>query len=171
MIRESAQLKTPVCVQTTNQNTSMKRFDPVPGPKKAATSTKALRILVVEDHADTRRGLEVLLGVLGHHASFAGDVRTALQLAAGNNRFDLLLSDIGLPDGTGWDLLRDLEQMDRRPAVAVAISGFNSCSDIEKSQAAGFRTHLVKPFAPEELVTVLNAVAAELAKMAEVLAA
>ena len=152
----------------------MERFDSGLMPRKAgaATATKELRILVVEDHDDTRRGLEGLLKVLGHHASFAVDLRTGLQLAAtGGNRFDLLLSDIGLPDGTGWELLHALEEMGRRPPHAVAISGFSGYADIEKSLLTGFRTHLVKPFSPEELVKVLKAVAADVAKGLAVLPA
>ena len=141
----------------------MKRYLPVARSKNCSTAPPQhrLRILVVEDHADTRRGLEGLLGLLGHQASFAPDVQTALQLAA-NRSFDLLLSDIGLPDGTGWELLRRLAELNCRPPQAVAISGFDSCTDLQKSQLAGFRTHLVKPFAPEELETVLEAVAADL---------
>ena len=142
----------------------MNRFELVAQPSPAAPTPprRSLRILVVEDHADIRRGLEVMLDLLGHQAFFAGDMQTALQLASAS-RFDLLLSDLGLPDGTGWELLHRLEAMGRRPAYAVAISGFSGCADMERSREAGFQTHLVKPFTPETLEAVLKAVALELA--------
>ena len=64
--------------------------------------------------------------------------------------FDLLLSDIGLPDGTGWDLLREL-RAGARPIRAIAISGLGAPEDLERSESAGFSEHLVKPVAPEKL--------------------
>jgi CheY-like chemotaxis protein len=118
----------------------------------------SLHILVVENHPDTRQGLDVFLKMLGHSARFAEDVETALAAATGGEKFDLLLSDISLPDGNGWDLLRRLDEENHRPPHAVAMSGFGSGADTEKSRAAGFETHLVKPFPPEELESALQAV-------------
>ena len=118
----------------------------------------SLHILVVENHPDTRQGLDVFLKMLGHRARFAEDVETALAAATNGEKFDLLLSDISLPDGNGWDLLRRLDESGHRPPHAVAMSGFGSGADTEKSRAAGFETHLVKPFPPEELEHALQAV-------------
>jgi CheY-like chemotaxis protein len=69
-----------------------------------------LSILVVEDHPDTRRALEMFLQLLGHQTKLAADIKEALEMAAAGRRFDLLLSDLRLPDGNGWDLLRRLEE-------------------------------------------------------------
>jgi CheY-like chemotaxis protein len=70
-----------------------------------------LRILVVEDHADTRQGIALFLGVLGHQARFAQGLHEALGLAAVEEEpFDLLLCDLQLPDGDGWEFLRCLRE-------------------------------------------------------------
>lgn len=74
---------------------------------------------------------------------------------------DVLISDIGLPDGDGWELLRTAEL--RQPVFAIAMSGFGMNADRSKSKAAGFRHHLLKPFQPDELEGVLDEAAAELA--------
>ena len=66
-------------------------------------------------------------------------VQAALDLAANSGtRFDLLLSDLRLPDGNGWDLLRRLEEAGCRPQRAIAISGWSSEIDVAKSKSAGF---------------------------------
>ena len=113
-----------------------------------ATTPKALRIFVVEDHADTARGLAMYLRSNGHHVHVALDVRSARQLAT-EIEYDILLSDIGLPDGNGWDLLEELKA--RRPITAIAMSGYNTDADRARSKAAGFIEHLPKPLTPEEL--------------------
>ena len=119
-------------------------------------SSRILHILLVEDHADTRRGMELFLQVLGHRTQVAVGVQAALDLATSSDtRFDLLLSDLWLPDGNGWDLLRRLEEAGCRPLRAIAISGWSSEGDIAKSKNAGFRDHLVKPVSPRTLEAVL----------------
>ncbi len=84
----------------------------------------------------------------GHEVHVALDVRSARQLATEID-YDILLSDIGLPDGNGWDLLEELSA--RRPITAIAMSGYNTDSDRARSKAAGFVEHLPKPLTPEEL--------------------
>lgn len=122
---------------------------------KTRTPARPLRLLVVEDHLDTRNGLELFLGMLGYELRFAVNVASALA-AAGEEKFDVLLSDIGLPDGNGWELLRELDKRGRRPAVAIAMSGFNTDQDLACSRDAGFSMHLVKPFQPEKLAAALE---------------
>jgi CheY-like chemotaxis protein len=73
-----------------------------------AGASRSLSILVVEDHPDTRRALEMFLQLLGHQTKLAADIKEALEMAAAGRHFDLLLSDLLLPDGNGWDLLRRL---------------------------------------------------------------
>lgn len=102
-----------------------------------------LKILVVEDDSDTSRHLCHYLEKLGHQVSQTSCVEHALQALASSN-YDVLLSDIGLPDGNGWDLLRRAHL----PASvhAIAMSGYGTQSDINKSREAGYRHHLIKPF-------------------------
>lgn len=102
-----------------------------------------LEILVVEDNPDILRYLVLLLEQAGHRARAAATLAEALDAAA-RGPVDLLLSDIGLPDGSGLELLRHLRD-DRPRLPAVAISGFGSDDDVRHSLEAGFSTHLTKP--------------------------
>jgi DNA-binding response OmpR family regulator len=117
-------------------------------PPDRPMSEQKLRILIVEDHVDTAFGLKMYFTNLGHDVQVALDVKSARETAA-RYAFDILLSDLALPDGTGWDLLRDLKASG--PVRAIALSGYNSPEDIARSEAAGFRMHLSKPFAMREL--------------------
>jgi len=111
-------------------------------------SMKPLSILVVENHADTSKYLCMYLQMMGHAVRAAFNLREALkELAAGP--CDVLISDIGLPDGTGWQLLREAHL----PATvyAIAMSGFGMGLDASRSKDAGFRHHLLKPFTPDQL--------------------
>src|SRR6266404_1446948 len=104
--------------------------------------TRPLRILLVDDHVDTCTALERLLVRRGHLVAAAHNVRSAMEAAA-RSSFDLLISDIALPDGTGIELMSYLRAMSGIPGIA--ISGFGMNGDIEKSFEAGFAEHLVKP--------------------------
>jgi PAS domain S-box-containing protein len=103
---------------------------------------EGLRLLVVEDHADTARALARLLQNAGHEVHVAGDAATALGLAE-QHPFDLLISDLGLPDSTGYELMALLQR--QAPIPGIAMSGFGTEEDIRKSRDAGFSEHLVKP--------------------------
>jgi CheY-like chemotaxis protein len=127
-----------------------------------AGAPRSLSILVVEDHPDTRRALEMFLQLLGHQTKLAADIKEALETAAASSHFDLLLSDLRLPDGNGWDLLRRLEGAGWRPKHAIAISGWGSETDLAKSKSAGFQAHLIKPLAPEALKMALEDLAKEI---------
>lgn len=133
-----------------------KRARPAKGPGKAgAVRARALHVLVVENHPDTRQGVKAFLKALGYRASFAEDKASALAVA-GQETFDLLLSDISLPDGNGWELLQALDTLGRRPRHAIAMSGLGDLADRTRSRDAGFELHLVKPFRPEELEQALR---------------
>lgn len=114
------------------------------GEPPAAPSRRAeLRILLVEDHPDTRATLHQLLERRGHRVAVAAGVAEALAAAAAGE-FDVLVSDIGLPDGTGLDLMHSLRQ--RGAALpGIALSGFGMEADIAASRSVGFAHHLVKP--------------------------
>jgi len=115
---------------------------PITPPSALVTARPPLRILLVEDHTDTRQMLERLLKRYGYQVDTAEDVRTARERIQ-NMKFDLLVSDIGLPDESGLDLLRSIDQNQAMPAIA--LSGFGTESDLRKSREAGFAEHLVKP--------------------------
>ncbi|MFN2508223.1 MAG: response regulator [Chthoniobacterales bacterium] len=120
-------------------------------------TARPLRVFVVEDHPDTARGLKLYLQAQGHVVLLAGDVTSALRVAE-QNQFDVLLSDLGLPDGNGWELLQQLRSLG--PVKAIAMSGYNSDADLERSQRAGFLQHLPKPLMPETLNAALQSAAA-----------
>jgi DNA-binding response OmpR family regulator len=105
---------------------------------------RPLKILLVEDNADTLNYLTEILTRRGHDVRPAAGVAEALRLA-GEAPIDLLISDIELPDGTGLQLMKEL--CFTRPVAGIALSGFGSSDDIELSRSAGFAVHLVKPVA------------------------
>jgi CheY-like chemotaxis protein len=106
------------------------------------------RILVVDDHEDTLRSMKLLLRRLGYEVLAADNMCDALRIAE-EQPFDILLSDIGLPDGSGLELLRRIRQM--RDVPALALSGFGMDEDIERSRDAGFSDHLTKPVSIDRL--------------------
>lgn len=101
-----------------------------------------LRILLVEDSADTRRILSRLLSGVGYQVRAAASVGEGLA-AARAEPFDLLVSDLGLPDGSGYDLMRQIKQS--YGLKGIAMSGYGMDEDIAASKAAGFSEHLTKP--------------------------
>ena len=118
-------------------------------------SIRALRILLVENHPDTRLSLAMLLEQCGHVVVSAETMGEALDLLATQD-WDVLLSDIGLPDGTGWELLQRARPL--HEIYAIAMSGYGMSADRERSLAAGYRHHLVKPMAPEQIERILETV-------------
>jgi PAS domain S-box-containing protein len=106
------------------------------------------RVLLVEDHADTRAVMTRLLASLGCEVTAAASVSEAIA-AADRQTFDLLVSDIGLPDGSGIDVMRHVRSHHR--LVGIALSGFGQDDDIRRSRDAGFATHLTKPVNVETL--------------------
>ena len=101
-----------------------------------------LRLLLVEDHDDTRDVLARLLSRRGYDVEAARNAREARALSSGKT-FDLLVSDIALPDATGCELLEELSA--KHGLRGIAMSGFGSDADFAQSKAAGFLEHLVKP--------------------------
>ncbi len=129
----------------------------VPKPKEpeqapAAGQAKPLRILLVEDHADTRKAISNLLTKMGHHVTATATVEHAVAEAQ-RQHFDLMISDLSLPDGNGRDILRRAPR--KHLGTAVAYSGWGMPEDIERSRNAGFELHLTKPLSIEQLRNVL----------------
>jgi len=121
-----------------------------------STGESPLRVLLVEDHAETARLLSRLLECSGHSVTTAGDVESALRLAR-EGQFDVVVSDIGLPDGTGYDLMRQIRDEHRIPGVA--LTGYGMDDDVQKSIEAGFADHVLKPIDSLQLEAVLSRVA------------
>jgi signal transduction histidine kinase/DNA-binding response OmpR family regulator len=107
-----------------------------------AAARKSMRVLLVEDHEDTNRSLTQLLQRRGYHVQSAHSVKAALAAAA-QEQFDVLVSDIGLPDGSGIELMEKLKG--DHPIFGIALTGFGMEDDLRKSHDVGFNHHLVKP--------------------------
>jgi PAS domain S-box-containing protein len=116
------------------------------------------RILLVEDHEDTRETLSRLLLNRGHQVSPAGTLRAARALAA-SGEFDVVISDLGLPDGEGTELLASFADATVKP-LSIALTGFGMEEDIRRTLAAGFSAHLTKPINMADLDRLLAAPAA-----------
>ena len=99
-------------------------------------------ILLVEDHADTARVLRRMLELAGYRVAHADKIALARELA-GKTKFDLIISDLGLPDGSGLDLMREIRAS--LSLSGIALSGFGMENDLEASRAAGFAEHFTKP--------------------------
>lgn len=112
-----------------------------------------MRLLLVEDHAQTLLVLTRLLNRRGYRTTGVATVREALEIAE-KETFDLVISDIGLPDGSGLDVMRELSR--RYHMQGIALSGFGMEEDMLKTRAAGFRKHLVKPVSVEQLVAAIK---------------
>ncbi len=126
---------------------------PVPanGTKNGAAPTngEGRRVLLVDDHVDTCLGMQRLLNRRGYRVVVAHSVAEGLAKATDEERFDLLISDLGLPDGSGCDLMNTLRERGGPPGIA--LSGYGMESDIDKTREAGFSEHLIKPVAIDRL--------------------
>lgn len=116
-------------------------------------TSKPLRILLVEDHQDTRRTLSRLLTHFGHNVVTADNVECAIDLMGANN-IDVVLCDIGLPDGSGYEVAAQARA--KGHIKAIALTGFGTEQDVQRSKEAGFDFHLVKPINFQELQSVLE---------------
>jgi CheY-like chemotaxis protein len=112
-----------------------------------------LRIFIVENHPDTLLGLTMYLEQEGHTILSARTMNEALE-ALPKEKFDVLLSDIGLPDGDGWELLCRAKLP--KSVYTIAMSGFGMNADRAKSKKVGYQQHLLKPFNPDELDRLLE---------------
>ena len=126
-------------------------------PRPTATSPAGggprRTILVVDDHRDTLRSMKLLLSRLGYNVLAAENMTDALRIA-NNEEFDILLSDIGLPDGSGLELIKRIRQT--RSVPALALSGFGMDEDLQRSLDAGFSDHLTKPVSLDRLQSAIT---------------
>ena len=110
-------------------------------------------VLFVDDEAPMRRVVQHALKEHGIEVHTAGTVAEAIELAT-SQHFDLLISDIGLPDGTGNDVMRELRK--HAPVKGIALSGYGQADDLRRSEEAGFDAHLVKPINFQTLKKMLE---------------
>jgi HAMP domain-containing protein/signal transduction histidine kinase/ActR/RegA family two-component response regulator len=134
----------------------------VPAASPQLPLRQTMRILLVEDHDDTKRSLTNLRRRRGYHVQSAGDLQSALDQSA-KEEFDVLISDLGLPDGSGIELMRALNS--QRPVFGIALTGFGMEDDIRKSYEAGFKHHLVKPIDLNKLDSLIQESAAALPRV------
>lgn len=138
-----------------------------PGPIRAGTYppkihgerpalARPLRILLVEDHADTARTMCRLLTADGHKVRTAANVAQALE-ASESQDLDLIISDLGLPDGSGLELMRTLRSQGN-DVPSIAMSGYSEKEHVRRSKEAGFTAHLGKPASPKQLEEAISAV-------------
>ena len=120
--------------------TAAAQIAPAVSPRKP--ERQGVRILLVEDHEDTNRSLTNLLRRRGYQVQSALNFQSALDLSS-KVQFDVLISDLALPDGSGIDLVQKLQST--RPVIGIALTGFGMEDDIRKGREAGFHHHLVKP--------------------------
>jgi len=134
-----------------------------PTPPAAAAPpqrvVRPLRILLVEDHGVTAKMMRMVLSEEGHTVEMAADVATGLEIASQHD-FDLLISDLGLPDASGYDLMRQLRLRGQR-LPGIAMSGYGQEEDIQRSYVVGFSAHLTKPASRERLIEAIAAVTAQ----------
>jgi PAS domain S-box-containing protein len=120
---------------------------------KPAMARRRMRILLVEDHSDSATVMARGLSQLGYQVDIAGTVSAAVDLFQ-NEQYDLVLSDLGLPDGSGMDLLRKLREI--REVPAIALTGYGMEEDIVQTQSLGFLRHLTKPVSYQNLQDALD---------------
>lgn len=120
----------------------------------AGRAERTVRVLLIEDDPDSREMLAMFLSHYGY------GVEAVSSLTAGVTRlgepWDIILSDIGLPDGSGLEVARRAQRLSRRPRRLIALTGYGSSDDIQASRQAGFDDHVVKPVDLENLLRTLH---------------
>jgi signal transduction histidine kinase/CheY-like chemotaxis protein len=133
------------------------------GPKAAETKRAEVkqagpRVLVVDDHVDTCTGMKMMLERRGYRVTVAHTADQASDKAR-QSEFDLVISDIGLPDRSGYDLMRELSAT--RGLRGIALSGFGMENDVSRARASGFSEHLTKPINFDRLEEAIQALLVE----------
>jgi PAS domain S-box-containing protein len=124
-----------------------------------APELSGLRILIVDDEADARDLIAVVLGDRGAEARVAGSAAEALDVLAAHE-IDVLVSDISMPDVDGYGLIERVRALDwerRRPIHAIAVTAYTGSAVRDRALAAGFDAHATKPLDPEHLLAMLAA--------------
>lgn len=117
-----------------------------------------MRILVVEDHDDTRRVLKRCFARSGHEVSVAEDLQSGID-SLEHDRFDVIVSDIALPDGTGYALISEARKRGC-DALGIAFSAYDYPAEVDEPKLTGFDYHLQKPSDSDRLFSIVEAAAA-----------
>ena len=117
-------------------------------------SLRGLIALVVDDDADFRKSIARILRLAGAEVSVTGSVEGALQLLE-KNRWDVVVTDVGMPLLSGYDLIREARQRGHRVPM-IAVTAFDTPEDRRQIVLHGFAYHLIKPFDPEQLVAIVS---------------
>ncbi len=149
-------IKIPLLGRAESEQAAVPRHQRASGdrPPRADGSSdgRRKRILLVEDHEPTRRTLETLLTRRKYDVATSASLTEARALASAQS-FDVLISDIGLPDGSGFDLMREMRN---QPGIlGIALTGYGMEGDVERSRDVGFRLHLTKPINIQSLDSAL----------------
>jgi len=133
------------------------------GPKEAALETTTAkgtgpRVLVVDDHVDTCTGMKMMLERRGYRVTIAHTADQAVEKTE-HEEFDLVISDIGLPDRSGYDLMKELSTT--KNLRGIALSGFGMENDVTRARSAGFSEHLTKPINFDRLDEAIQMLLAE----------
>ncbi len=134
-----------------------KRATPRARDEEDRTMRRRIAVLIVEDDPDTGAALRLLLDDAGFDVRAAQSIATAVEVFR-DRPADVLVTDVGLPDGSGLDLLAALKPLHPR-LVAIVLSGYGMERDVERSRALGFAEHFAKPVNPVRLITTLDALA------------
>ena len=137
-----------------NNEEEIINYSPEDSQPDFSSKKNGLRILLVEDHEPTRTALTQLLLRRFYEVITAASIAEA-RILADTKDFNLLISDIGLPDGSGYDLILELRK--KGPVKGIALTGYGMEHDVARSQDAGFITHLTKPVRIQSLETALIA--------------
>jgi signal transduction histidine kinase/CheY-like chemotaxis protein len=124
-----------------------------PRPTRTRPAPTGARLLVVDDHHDTVLGLKMMLERRGYRVTTANSADEAVEKAE-EEEFELLISDIGLPDRSGYELMQELRST--KSLRGIALSGFGMENDISRARAAGFSEHLTKPINFERLEEAIH---------------
>jgi len=116
-----------------------------------------MQVLIVEDHADSRRALERFLAACGFDVSSAHDLASGRQLLQ-EREFGAIVSDIALPDGTGYALISEARSRGVN-TFAIALSAYDFPVDVQEAKVTGFDHHLKKPIDLTKLRTLLETAA------------
>lgn len=138
-------------------NQSSHSADLAPNTQKTDREAPSRRsALVVDDVADVTEMLAVVLSHAGYNVTTAASAPAALK-AARERQFDVIISDIGMPDMNGYQLAREVRQL---PGYAttpmVAVTGYSMFDDKERSSKAGFNAHMTKPIDPRALLDLIE---------------
>jgi len=114
------------------------------------------RVLVVDDVADVTEMIALFLKHAGFEVATANSAQSALRLSS-ENHFDLIISDIGMPEMNGYDLAESLRRQEGYDAIPmIAVTGYTEYDDFGRSLAAGFNAHLTKPINPAHLLNLIG---------------